>query len=65
MWDESGTRVLPIDEAVPLILALSVPPSFGATNAEVRDQVQALLAMHQFVGLFRTGVADFFDAQLA
>ena len=63
-WNEDGTRVLPIDDLIPLVLDLNLPPSFGATSAQVRNQIQAMLAMHQFVGLYRTQVADFFDAQL-
>jgi hypothetical protein len=36
--------------------------SSGAEPAEVRSQVQAILVEHQFVGLLRLAVADFFDA---
>jgi len=64
VWDTNGTRVLPLEEAWPLIEQLRVPPSFGVPSAVVGDQVQALLALHQFVGFHRVGVADFFDAQI-
>lgn len=63
-WDTDGTRVLPVAEVNALVSELRVPASFGARPADVRSQVQAILAEHQFVGIFRVAVADFFDAQL-
>ncbi|MGI9602382.1 MAG: hypothetical protein ACR2QE_10885, partial [Acidimicrobiales bacterium] len=63
-WDAGGTRVLGIAETLTLVSQLTLPPSFGATASQVRNQIEALLAVHQFVGIFRTGVGNFFDAQL-
>ena len=64
VWDEHGVRVMSIEDATPLILGLTLPPSFGATPAQVLNQIEAVLAVHQFVGLFGHEVADFFDDQL-
>lgn len=63
-WDDDGNRLVAIDEIPALLEGLTLPPSFGASAAAVRSQIQAILAEHQFVGLFRVAVADFFDAQL-
>lgn len=60
-WDASGTRVMSIDDTIAAVSQLTLPPSFGATPAQVSNQIQALLALHQFVGLYRVGVANFFD----
>lgn len=64
-WDADGVRVLPVDEVEARVAELTVPRSFDAPANEVRAQVQAILAVHQFVGFHKYGLADFFDAQLA
>ena len=65
VWDEQGRRVVAIDEVPGALAGLRVPPSFGASDADVRDQIQVILALHQFTGVFRVAVADFFDARIA
>lgn len=63
-WEPGGTRLLSIDDTIDAVLGLSVPPEYGASTAEVRSQVAAILALHQFVGWYKVALADFFDAQL-
>ncbi|MEZ5243921.1 MAG: hypothetical protein R2707_02400 [Acidimicrobiales bacterium] len=63
-WDTSGTRLVEIDDIPGALAGLAVPASFGASDSDVRSQIQAMLALHQFVGAFRHALADFFDAQL-
>ena len=64
-WDVHGNRILDIDSTLALVDQLVLQPGMGATRAQVRNQVKAMLAVHQFVGLYRELLADFFDAQLS
>lgn len=64
-WDAQGNRILDIASTLSLVDQLVVQPGFGAARAEVRNQVEAMMAVHQFVGLYREVLVDFFDAQLA
>lgn len=64
VWDERGRRVVSIDEALRVLPTVSLPAGTGATSGQIADQVGAILAVHEFVGLFREAVADFFDARL-
>ncbi|MEM7140092.1 MAG: hypothetical protein AAF548_03605 [Actinomycetota bacterium] len=63
-WDAQGERVMSIDDTIAAVSGLSLPPSFGASAADVRSQIQAILALHQYVGIFKAALANFFDAQL-
>ena len=49
------------DEAIAILGTMSVPPPFGASTAQVSNQVQARLALHQFEGFHKVGLVDFFD----
>ncbi len=63
-WDADGNRQLDFESTLQRIGELTLPQGTGATNGQVRNQIQALLAMHQFVGFYRVSLADFFDARL-
>lgn len=63
IWDEDGNRVLDLDTSLQLLEALSLPTNFGATQAQLRSQIYAILAVHQFVGLYRESLVNFFDTQ--
>ena len=63
VWDADGNRQVALDTAIVTILATPVPPGTGATPAQVRNQVSAMLGLHQFTAAFAPFVADFFDAQ--
>ncbi|MDX1736369.1 MAG: hypothetical protein R3228_18470 [Halioglobus sp.] len=61
-WGSDGTRVLDLEVTVELLAGLQLPTATGATPAQLRNQVAAILAVHQFVGFYRVALADFFDA---
>ena len=62
-WNEDGARILDLETTIERVLQAGMPAT-GATPSQVRNQVSALLALHQFVGLYRDNLADFFDEQL-
>ena len=65
IWDGEGERIASVDDAVAILTVETYPPSFGATQAQIRSQIAAMLALHQFSAINRTQLADFFDAQLS
>lgn len=60
-WDADGERQLDLTTTAQLINQLSLPTGTGATPSQVKNQIHALLAVHQFVGFYRVPLADFFD----
>ena len=63
VWDAQGNRQVELNTAIVAILSTPVPPGTGATPAQVRNQVSAMLGLHQFTAAFAPFVADFFEAQ--
>ncbi|MEM9257042.1 MAG: hypothetical protein AAGA91_16490 [Pseudomonadota bacterium] len=63
VWDANGKRVVDLGTAVSIVAGLTPPPGTGATVTQIRNQISALLALHQFTALYALPLADFFDAQ--
>ncbi|GAB5450965.1 MAG: hypothetical protein Hals2KO_12930 [Halioglobus sp.] len=63
-WDEDGNRVLDLETTLALIDALPLAAGTGTPRVQIERQIAAMLSVHQFVGLHRVALADFFDAQI-
>jgi len=63
-WDDNGKRVVPVKDAIASFTTLKIPPALSRDRSRILGQVKAMLAVHQFVGIYTRQLADFFDANL-
>jgi hypothetical protein len=61
IWNEAGSRIVSIDEAVSRLASVAFPSSTNPQRPDIIDQCALVLAVHQMRGDFKVPNADFFD----
>lgn len=62
IWNEAGERIVPIDQAAAGLASIALPPSASPFASSIGDEVQAVLALHQFTAEFAREMTDFLVA---